>query len=192
MPKFKRIYIVLACVLAIAVAGGSLLMETRVLAEGGQSAAGGGCSMGGGQGCGGGGCSMMGGGGAKGCSMMSGAKSGCALPAGLKPDPKATREITGTIAQIAADGASATLSTHDGPRLVLLCATPPTPDGKPALKVGDRVTLVTALVALSVKLPAGAAKPAAAATYVCPMHPDVTGAKPGSCPKCGMDLVKRG
>jgi Ni,Fe-hydrogenase III large subunit len=27
--------------------------------------------------------------------------------------------------------------------------------------------------------------------YVCPMHPDVTSDEPGSCPKCGMDLVPR-
>lgn len=27
--------------------------------------------------------------------------------------------------------------------------------------------------------------------YSCPMHPEVTSDKPGSCPKCGMDLVKK-
>lgn len=27
--------------------------------------------------------------------------------------------------------------------------------------------------------------------YVCPMHPEVTSDKPGSCPKCGMALVKQ-
>lgn len=25
--------------------------------------------------------------------------------------------------------------------------------------------------------------------YTCPMHPEVTLDKPGSCPKCGMNLV---
>jgi hypothetical protein len=29
-------------------------------------------------------------------------------------------------------------------------------------------------------------------TYVCPMHPDVTGEDPGRCARCGMDLVKQG
>ena len=28
-------------------------------------------------------------------------------------------------------------------------------------------------------------------TYVCPMHPDVIQTKPGSCPKCGMKLIKK-
>ena len=27
--------------------------------------------------------------------------------------------------------------------------------------------------------------------YTCPMHPEVTSDKPGKCPKCGMDLVKK-
>ncbi len=27
--------------------------------------------------------------------------------------------------------------------------------------------------------------------YSCPMHPEVNQAPPGSCPKCGMQLVKR-
>ncbi len=29
------------------------------------------------------------------------------------------------------------------------------------------------------------------ATYVCPMHPEVTSDKQGKCTKCGMDLVKK-
>ncbi len=27
--------------------------------------------------------------------------------------------------------------------------------------------------------------------YVCPMHADVTSDKPGTCSKCGMELVKK-
>jgi len=34
-------------------------------------------------------------------------------------------------------------------------------------------------------------KPAAATVYTCPMHPEVTSDKPGTCPKCGMALVKK-
>lgn len=28
-------------------------------------------------------------------------------------------------------------------------------------------------------------------TYTCPMHPEETSDKPGSCSKCGMDLVEK-
>ena len=35
------------------------------------------------------------------------------------------------------------------------------------------------------------AQPAAATIYTCPMHPEVTSDKPGTCPKCGMALVKK-
>lgn len=27
--------------------------------------------------------------------------------------------------------------------------------------------------------------------YTCPMHPEIQSDKPGTCPKCGMDLVKK-
>lgn len=30
-----------------------------------------------------------------------------------------------------------------------------------------------------------------AETYTCPMHPEVISAKPGTCPKCKMELVKK-
>ena len=30
-----------------------------------------------------------------------------------------------------------------------------------------------------------------AVVYTCPMHPEVQSARPGKCPKCGMDLVKK-
>jgi hypothetical protein len=29
------------------------------------------------------------------------------------------------------------------------------------------------------------------ASYTCPMHPDVISERPGQCPRCGMNLVKR-
>ncbi len=31
----------------------------------------------------------------------------------------------------------------------------------------------------------------ATVAYTCPMHPEVKSEKPGKCPKCGMDLVKK-
>lgn len=36
-----------------------------------------------------------------------------------------------------------------------------------------------------------AASGSAKATYVCPMHPDVTSTESGHCPKCGMNLVPK-
>ncbi|WP_310554915.1 DUF6799 domain-containing protein [Flavobacterium sp.] len=34
-------------------------------------------------------------------------------------------------------------------------------------------------------------KKMAVMNYSCPMHPEVTSDKPGKCPKCGMNLVKK-
>ena len=36
------------------------------------------------------------------------------------------------------------------------------------------------------------AAPATAADWTCPMHPEVGAHEPGSCPTCGMPLVRRG
>lgn len=36
-----------------------------------------------------------------------------------------------------------------------------------------------------------AGKPAPAASWTCPMHPEVTSDKPGRCPICGMHLVEK-
>lgn len=33
--------------------------------------------------------------------------------------------------------------------------------------------------------------PANSTTYTCTMHPEILSSKPGKCPKCGMDLVKK-
>lgn len=32
---------------------------------------------------------------------------------------------------------------------------------------------------------------AGTASYVCPMHPEVTSSEPGSCPKCHMKLIPK-
>ena len=39
--------------------------------------------------------------------------------------------------------------------------------------------------------PTGSSKSEPAMVYTCPMHPEVTSATTGSCPKCGMKLVVR-
>lgn len=56
------------------------------------------------------------------------------------------------------------------------------------LMVGILAAVAWSMVGTS--LMTGCAKKASAA-YTCPMHPEVTSDKPGTCPKCKMDLVKK-
>ncbi|MHA4809980.1 heavy metal-binding domain-containing protein [Flavitalea flava] len=56
------------------------------------------------------------------------------------------------------------------------------------------LTATTASFAQSAKdttMPKSKMHPAAKTVYTCPMHPEVINDKPGKCPKCGMDLVKK-
>ena len=50
---------------------------------------------------------------------------------------------------------------------------------------------IEALYPSGTLMSAGASKDSSAAIYACSMHPEVTSDKPGKCPKCGMDLVKK-
>jgi hypothetical protein len=60
------------------------------------------------------------------------------------------------------------------------------------------VVVVTLLVALAIGaqqsgapgVTAGSTPDSGATAFVCPMHPDYTGEIPGTCPRCGMALVK--
>ena len=60
-------------------------------------------------------------------------------------------------------------------------------DVKPGVRVAVEATNGKAgLEAMGVKM--GSAE----AIYTCPMHPEAQQAKPGKCPKCGMNLEKKG
>jgi hypothetical protein len=67
--------------------------------------------------------------------------------------------------------------------LVLLAGCPPTDN--PARQAIDAQ-------ARSAEAPASPTPAPAEETWSCPMHPEVVQHHAGKCPKCGMDLVKKG
>lgn len=69
--------------------------------------------------------------------------------------------------------------------LVLVLAGCPSPEN-PARKAVDAATPNPAAV------PAGVAPAAAAEVWSCPMHPEAVQDHSEKCPKCNMDLVKKG
>lgn len=81
-------------------------------------------------------------------------------------------------------------------------------DGKTYLLIGEHKPMNKELAALAAKTVtvkgklvsrdginmianAELVKSEAATSYTCPMHPEVITDKPGKCPKCGMNLVKK-
>lgn len=105
------------------------------------------------------------------------------------PAPENMLQITGTVVSIDSTGA-ALVDTGKAKVYVVAPPVAPNPDGTPApspFKVGDRIQVAGVLQALTVQ-PAPAA---AAAVYICTMCPDVHSSKPGRCPKCGMNLVRK-
>jgi hypothetical protein len=72
--------------------------------------------------------------------------------------------------------------------------TSPSSSGMPAAHPGHDTGHAHATHASAPVSPANATttQPAARAVYICPMHPEVVSDKPGTCPKCKMDLVKKG
>lgn len=48
-----------------------------------------------------------------------------------------------------------------------------------------------ALKLIEAQYPSGALGSKSAASYTCPMHPNVVAAEPGKCPQCGMNLEKK-
>ena len=58
--------------------------------------------------------------------------------------------------------------------------------------LGILVLVGTAGILVGCKHPdAPATSGAQAHQYTCPMHPEVVTDKPGTCPKCGMELVEK-
>ena len=53
----------------------------------------------------------------------------------------------------------------------------------------DRCSMMTKVTKKTTKLKAKTNN--MAVVYTCPMHPEIKSNKPGKCPKCGMDLVKK-
>ncbi len=103
--------------------------------------------------------------------------------------------VTGTVTRAAKDRMD--VKGADGKEVaVVVTATTVYTKGKDAatfvdVKPGVRVEIdatkgKAGLEAVEVRI--GAAE----ATYTCPMHPEVQQAKPGKCPKCGMNLEKKG
>ncbi len=68
-------------------------------------------------------------------------------------------------------------------------ATPPT-GGPHAAHAGGTPASAPEATPAPAAPPKAKATPAAKAAYVCPMHPEVTSDRPGSCRICGMDLVR--
>ncbi len=63
---------------------------------------------------------------------------------------------------------------------------------KTILSLAVIISLSLAAISCGNKQPADAEHHTSASeVYTCPMHPEVISDKPGSCPKCGMDLVKK-
>lgn len=126
------------------------------------------------------GCSMnMGGGG--GCGMMSGGKEaqaggGCPMMSGGKdagkPSGKPAAATTAPKADAKAKAAAKPKAvTHES-----AAHKPAQPKAAKAKAAAEKP----------------APKSASADVYICPMCPDVKSDKPGQCPKCHMDLVKKG
>ena len=55
----------------------------------------------------------------------------------------------------------------------------------------DGGTMMAPMEMADAGLPPADAKSDAPIVYTCPMHPEVTSAQPGRCPKCGMTLVPK-
>lgn len=158
----KRLWLaaVVLSVVALAIAGPSLLAGIRDTAV-----ASSGCGME--QGSSGGGCGMMGNSestqmGHQGCAMLTGA-----AVAVDKRDGSVTVKV-----RPAATGADVTQKALN------------------QVKVGDTLSMAMMLGKDGRPAAASTGATAHAAKYTCPMHPEVTSDKPGKCPKCGMDLER--
>ncbi len=76
--------------------------------------------------------------------------------------------------------------------MVMKNGTKCTTNGECIMKDGKKMMMKDGdCMEMSGKMCTDKMKKMSAAMYSCPMHPEVTSAKPGKCSKCGMALVKK-
>ena len=120
----------------------------------------------------------------KDCATCHGPKANGNTPTGKALNPLASNLTDAAWKHGGTDGEIFTTITKG------IAGTGMTPWEKSVLEK-DRWNLVNYIKSLGPKKTEATTK-AAKVVYTCPMHPEVVSDVPGKCPKCGMDLVKKG
>jgi mono/diheme cytochrome c family protein len=121
---------------------------------------------------------------AKDCATCHGLKANGNTPTGKALNPPASNLTDAAWKHGGTDGEIFTTITKG------IAGTGMTPWEKSVLEK-DRWNLVNYIKTMGPKKIEATTK-AAKVVYTCPMHPEVVSEVPGKCPKCGMDLVKKG